>query len=276
MDGEGAGKWLFIGLTIGALLMLVSFGLPETVVGIVAPDCGDACLRDLDLAAQQGMSKAAWAMFAVTALSVGVGAVSLWLIWKNLVETRRIVLEAQATTRAAERSNDTMVTVARQQSRAYLDVVGATFQPTGDQHRLRLKYVNSGQTPARTPSATVAWAIEYQRRVGDWHPIGLTSQKSWIAAVPAGGGDELTVLAVDPKAVDPWQLEEAQQHKMRYVLRGLFQYQDVFGDWHETQFQFRSDQATIFALLLNYPPPGEHPMKRLPYGATDRASGSDD
>ena len=47
MDGDGVGKWLFIGLGVGAVFMVALYGLPEHFFGVVAPDCRDGCVKDL-------------------------------------------------------------------------------------------------------------------------------------------------------------------------------------------------------------------------------------
>lgn len=260
MNGsDSGGRWLLIGLLAGAALMLALYGLPPMFADPAPPNCGPDCLASLDLPAQRSMASAAWAMFGVTAASAGIGAASLWLIWLNLVAARDVVREASI-------SNDTMVRVAREQSRAYLDATGGTFDVFNGPAVISLVYANAGQTPARRIRITGNWSIE--RRDGDlWAKLAARSARNWKPALPSGGTGHVSLTFPDVLDDAYERLEDDMQLTVRFVLRGNFAYDDVFGDRHHETFQFRSKSMSAAAALLIEG--NGNPLERLPEPSVD-------
>lgn len=271
MDGEDAGKWLFIGLVVGVVLMLASYGVPPGILGIVAPDCGEACLKDLDLAAQQGMNTAAWMMFAATTLSVALGAAGLLFIVRTLNATLRATV-------AAERGNETMTDVARLQSRAYVDAIGGGIEFRQAITNVTINYANAGQSPARRLRIDLTWSFEkrpdstwnLEKRdasVENWVVMTSSSGTDWMPALPPGDRSEVALRMPNLTERAHGELLAEPGMDVRYVARGALSYDDVFGQRHQERFQFRSMEFAAMAALMTRV--GTAGLDRLPEPSND-------
>jgi len=196
-----------------------------------------------DLAAQQSMALAGWAMTVVTLLSLGIGIWSVWLIRANLVEARKVTLEAARSAKAAEdavaeaqRTTKKATKLGMKQARAYMDVIDVAYNfSTGE---LEIRYVNSGQTPAK--QVTIDYRIELttpgEEPNSPQSTIVVDQRSSHRPPVPAGhNGSFSGRLDVD---LDDFRYRHIVAGRARTRARGLLRYMDVFGELRAEEFDY--------------------------------------
>jgi hypothetical protein len=103
-----------------------------------------------DNSVQHSMAIAAWAMVWVSVIGGGIGAASLYLIYRTLLEARRSASAAEDAVRTTER-------IGQAQVRAYVSIRKVTLNAPEDQtsELISLELLNSGQSPALHITAQV-------------------------------------------------------------------------------------------------------------------------
>lgn len=218
-DGIGI---LLLGLT--ALLVVGS----ALIWGISPPKPLD------DSATQQSMAWAAWAMFVVSTVGLVVGAVSLFLIYETLRETRRasnaaersaaVAAETAAHTQSAASEN---LRLTQAQIRCYPIVKSAEMlMQADDAVSITYRFANSGQTPARKISIVVEAWPEIRAR-GDWEISGqMVAEEKTRSDVPA---DEDREGRAYFDRVDWSEFRQALETRRRVRATITLFYEDVFG-----------------------------------------------
>jgi hypothetical protein len=256
---DDTGRWLFIGLCIGALIVMVAWGFE--IIPTMDPACDEACQGSRDLSAQQSMASAAWAMILVTFVSAALGAWSLHLIRENLVETRKLVRDAERSARAAEEAINTTREMGIAQAKAYIAVTAVSFSKDDGNWLVRVALANSGQTPARTVKVSVF--LKVLTRVGeDFEREVLNSiGHEYLTTLPASAVIEAEVQVSD-------QGDEAADvlYNRGGAVRiyGAVAFDTVFGRREEEEFSFVTVLAGGSILMP------ERSMRRMPVRSSDR------
>lgn len=279
-DGWGLVLLGIAGLFIVLIGVVVSYDPIPRAAAMLRPwllptDCDPNCSRDLfDLSAQQSMAFAAWAMVVVSAVSLGIGIWSVFLIRQNLVEARKITAEATKTTRASEEAvaaaqatNLTTLTLGKAQVRAYIAVSAVSLRITPTGCYVDLSFANSGQSPARRLKLhTTLMFSELDLDGETWGKDHLAGESYFFADMPASERKPQEVRL--DRFLSESQIKVLEAGRSRFEIMCNFTYVDVFEDrWEELSY-FRE-----------YPPIGfnwrafELPMPRRPEPSARSKSG---
>jgi Domain of unknown function (DUF6471) len=124
--------------------------------------------ENTDLNAQQDMALWAKAMFLATVGSVVLTLIGIVLIWRTLHHTSRaadytkdMVVEAQATTKAANESVLVTRQIGEAQVRAYLRCKSAKYRILKDSVGATLEIENVGQSPAQSVRISGTAAVQF-------------------------------------------------------------------------------------------------------------------
>jgi len=138
-----------------------------------------------DLLAQQNMAAASWWMVGLTAISAAIGALSLFLIFRTLLEAKR-------SADAAHSAVEATLLIGKRQVRAYLDIEDPVAKIDRMQFVLTVdaRLSNSGQSPARAIQGTaILRFVEFQSLPDgemDTHALAEVSTTFSASAVSAG------------------------------------------------------------------------------------------
>jgi hypothetical protein len=198
------------GIAMLGLAAIMSMGL--VLVGSIrmptAPD---------DNSVQHSMAIAAWAMVWVSVLGGGIGAFSLYLIYKTLLAAQQSAAAADANVAETRR-------IGEAQSRAYLSVAGATLiaVPRSQHWQIEFKISNSGLSPAR--DIEILLSATFNRDILQ-PPISWNASRSIESDI--GAGETRTIML----NVDPNDFREDLEMDDGVWLEAAVRlvYDDVFG-----------------------------------------------
>jgi hypothetical protein len=222
---------------IGILLLGVCALLTVTVAiawGIRPPPAAE------DIDAQTSMAWAAWAMVAVSAASLAVGGLTIYLVFETLRETRRAADAADLSALHGEQAIKVTRDNGMAQIRAYVTMSGATFEidHITDEAVLRLTLTNSGQTPAQQLSVTYNILVE-KRAANGWSLIDNPVGHEFLPPL-AGGKDDIVFQTLG--RVTQQFSTDLLGGLVRISVEGNVKYRTIF-DWtRPDQFRFRTKQ----------------------------------
>lgn len=213
-------------------------------------DCDESCQNYRDLVAQESMAGAAWTMVWVSLVSVLLGVVSLYLIWRTVQYTRVAARAGQDAVKEAKAASDiawaaeiSTRETAASQVRAYLGTTRLETQmyvsPEGSVRVwAQVAIVNGGQTPARSISYRIA--LSWQMVEGFKNATVAAKQSSEPADLMAGGDRIIFSEGVDLSEAEAAALIE---HRMYFILKGRVRYRPVVGDKvRHLHFVYRLDR----------------------------------
>ena len=197
-----------------------------------------------DLEAQEGMALWAQAMFWASLAAVVLTFVAIALIWRTLHHTRRaanyagdMVVEAKATTEAANKSIEVTRDSAERQSRAYMHPSGPKLTMHEDgKISLFVKFQNYGQTPAYEVIVRISLTVT---------PLPLDEKKLAEAATDQpmeasqgtiGPGQEITSDLEPPFTLTPKYRDDIATNKAGIFLHGEIKYRDAFNEPRITHY----------------------------------------
>jgi hypothetical protein len=195
------------------------------------PAPSDVSAKDLaDLAAQQSMADAAWAMFGVSLISTAVAAAGIYFLFRSLEAARTGTAEA---IEAVQVSRD----IGQRQLRAYMLAedfeieIGSVDQLDAKRPPLfSFRLQNYGQTPAKFVTFFAQCTPERPSIL----PSVRREEGHSLRDFGPGAADRQTVTA-------QWLVEDA--HMAFYYgeepvwLHGVIEYEDIFGKKHRSWFR---------------------------------------
>lgn len=196
-----------------------------------------------------GDSLAQWGMAAITGVATA-------LLWLTLIQTKRMLKEAEATAQAARDTVRVTRDIGQKQVRAYLGVrnVSVVFPDVAEMGRLRangkavnphffFQFANSGQSPARairycTEAAFMALAstkpghaVATQIGPQTFKPIEGRTEGGYLSVEAVSAGESLDrEVVVGVGGTEPFKVLERAEDGSRVVITFLVQaeYLDVF------------------------------------------------
>jgi hypothetical protein len=234
------GIWLFCGLCLGALIMLIG----SSVVWLPAappPVCDAGCIARHDLLAQQSMASAAWTMLLVALMSLLVSVLAVYFVRATLAKT-------SAAVDAANRTADEAKRIGEAQVRPYVSLKhfrwtwhvslsdGSIF------YRIRPVWTNTGTTPTRSPKIFAQHVLSDRPLEDDFRFVVPTE----VIYAPIALAKDDTVEG-DEADVGGWQLLNVRNGSLRYYVWDVATYNDVFPDSpvHTTRFCYYIDPAGV-------------------------------
>lgn len=198
--------------------------------------CVGGCLDRNDLAMQTNMALAAWAVALVSAVSLVVGAVSLYFLRANLRETRSI---------------------GEAQTRAYLVVMEATMERGDDAQdwKVKFKFRNSGQTPGVTLMTDIQVWAETRLETG-WRRTATPGRREVRTRSDTASQDEKN--ATHEFSIEALRGPQGVDGTTRLRAAIDIRYRDIFGARHSTASSYYLDVS-----LFTEPPfNGSLPLMR--------------
>lgn len=242
MNNTEIGKWLFIGLCCGAGLMLALYGWPIVINRL--PACGSECGSE-DLLAQRDMASAAWWMVCLTAITLLVGAASLVFVAANLVEARKVTVEAARSATAAEKAVTEGREIGVAQTRAYLAVEAVTAHGARS-IEIDFRVANAGQTPARDIQLYARMEIEDGREDDDADAVFSRLNLTTVADLASNATRVVSLT---------WTTTDLEESRVPEVLQagaatlwvyGQISYRDIFTQHHMLVFRFAKSLTSEF------------------------------
>jgi hypothetical protein len=226
--------WVACGMAIASAMFLSLSGAPNALLTLLRPP-ELATTDPSDLMAQQHMAMAAWAMVAVTSISLIVGTITLIMLWATLRATAKGATAAEATVIETQRMTIATVALGQQQARAYVGATGCEAMLSFGEARCELAYSNSGQSPARTLSIDAHVFLRSSAEDDVFHVI---DERSFEPDLPTGATDKLILSLRDLyRAIQERKVSRAQLDRL--MVEGHIKYRDVFDDWHVEPFSFQ-------------------------------------
>ncbi|MBK1795456.1 hypothetical protein JHL21_13210 [Devosia sp. WQ 349] len=225
-----ASGWFCVVFLSGTLLgiVLVAFlpGMPW-LTNINVANHASIDLAQLDLQAQMSMAGAAWWMVAITSVATVAGTMSLYLIYRTL-------LEAQRSATAAVDSNRIQREFSLAELRAYLSVSRVTIRADIDgSFLIEFFYENSGSTPATNIATQLTIAISGYAADGSLIEITSIAAPENRSDLPATGkahGKHLTSVDAIAEGV-AFELPQ----RTTILCHLIITYKDIFGNNHPTK-----------------------------------------
>jgi hypothetical protein len=190
------------------------------------------------LAAQWAQSRWA-AVAAITAgLSLVVGTVTLYFLWRTLRETRRTAAAAVAAAQAAQASVKVMEDNAARELRAYPGIIGAGIDILGEACNVWVSVKNHSTTPAYHFRQAIQFELCPRDAIKPFSASPLRDMQ-WDM-VP---GSESTLRAsrnLNSDEVNDLTKLETQV----VVISGRVECRDIFGTQRHIEFQYRSGAFT--------------------------------
>jgi len=200
-----------------------------------------------DLEAQKDMAFWAKLMFWTSAAMVIITSIGIALIYGTLIQTGRMLTEAEKTTAAALANVEVTKDTAKRQLRAYI-----TAEPmvervrSGEKVRMTINATNYGQTPARNVRIRTAVFVRNL-------PFNLEKERAENAKKPELT-ERQTIHPTDATYfphISDFVLPEVafkmmEEDKAAIFFTGEIYYDDVFDEPHETRFRFEFSGAECF------------------------------
>lgn len=190
-----------------------------------------------DLKAQQDMARWARLMAMITALGVAVTVAATIYVAKTLRETRRMVVEAEKTTKAAEETIAVTRDMARDQSRAYVHAKLAEIFWIDEYAGVSLtfKVENTGQTPVKWYGFRCHATLNDIRHDAPF-PISTIRSRPLARWSYLPNGETVVAKVQDPLVLK--ELVSAREAQCAFRLDGIIFYETFFGEEFETEFSF--------------------------------------
>lgn len=225
-----------------------------------------------DLTAQQDMAKWAMWMFVAAALTTFLSAIGVFLIWRNLIHTRRAanftgeaVDQARMTTDAALKSVLISEDTAKRQLRAYVYLRHmGHYGFDGDKPRLKVLFRNSGQTPARKLRSVVQGCVRPRDDIAGLPCPTFQKEQEGFHLVGPGGEHDINYTWAKGKLSDA-QIEGLKNGSLAIFVTGVLEYEDVFGEPHTLQILEKSRlpvEGGAFASANPYDPEDSNRVQR--------------
>jgi hypothetical protein len=240
--GEGWGLALFGGATLFLVLIGAArtYNFPASL--FPAPPsvavCDAACAADL--AAQQHMALAAWAMVSISVLAFGLSVATIYFIRENLREARAVSREAGRSARAAEEAVVAAREIGVAQVRAYLAITNILLLPGDALTEIKVTYANSGQSPSKEIKVSAEVYVETSAKITDPYQrlAGVGSVPSRrVPALPVGGVATATLFSRQVFG-DAAMEQLIEGGNVRVHVQGTIRYKDVFGAEHAEAFHY--------------------------------------
>ena len=191
-----------------------------------------------DLQAQQDMAEWALLMALLSGLGVAVTITATIYVAKTLDETRRMVVEAERTTKAAEETIAVTRDMARDQSRAYVHAAMAeVFWDDDHPAKLSFEAQNTGQTPVKWYGYR-CHAVLDDLRFDSPFPRRTVMGKPLARWSYLPNGVTVRVVVHDRDVLK--SLHDAKVKGCAFRLDGIISYETFFGEQFQTEFSFYS------------------------------------
>lgn len=222
---DGAGILLLALVAACITLAMILGGIRPTAD---AATCTEECLARADLAAQSSMAWAAWAMLSVSAVTGGVGFLSLILIYRTLREAQRSADEAKRSADAAEAAIRTSREIGIAQTRAYLSFDKPVLEIKGGHMGMSLKLdaLNAGQSPAI--GVRIAVTIRHEEVLGRNKPVLVFTMTTQHGDIPAGQRRTLETYGLS--LFEELKFPEKDDTVTTTNVTAVISFKDVFGN----------------------------------------------
>lgn len=208
-----------------------------------------------DLVAQQSMADASASMTSSAWFQVGIGGGALILLgftvyftWRAAQYTKRMLKQAEKTTKAAQAAIKATDKTAERQLRAYVFLESSVLEQHQPRNEWKIgtKFKNFGQTPAYNMTLTVERSIV---DISKEHPFEPPELEPHGTESDLGPGQDLVVSSELPDLVgDTWGAYRARQKAI--FLWGRIDFTDAFGE--KRWVKFRLYQVSGTNLNLGY------------------------
>lgn len=196
--------------------------------------------RDVD--AQEAMALWAKWMTIATGASVGLGLLSLFLIWRTVVHTKRAAIAAGNAATAATNTIRVTREAAEDQLRPYVYATRAIFQwGAGETARVIVEVVNAGQTPATYFEIGGVTLVTVKGAGTSLTVPDTFDYKIWSVAGKVPKTVPISDDGINEKAREVLEA----RGKKNFVILGRVKYGDIFDAVYETEFAFFADRLLL-------------------------------